>query len=148
MRVVVGPGLRSEARSQPGLKAGFGKADDLRQAPNSVAVSADGPGVPHVQSKGRIQIQNGGFEGMVFELSSAETLIGRNPTTDITLLDEGISREHAVILLDEESGEYVVEDLQSTNGTKVNGKRVRSKALQSGDLIALGRTRFQFHVDP
>jgi hypothetical protein len=148
MRVVVGPGLRSEAHSPPGLKAGFGKADDLRQAPNSVAVSADGPGVPDVQSKGRIQIQNGGFEGMVFELSSAETLIGRNPTTDITLLDEGISREHAVILLDEESGEYVVEDLQSTNGTKVNGKRVRSKALQSGDLIELGRTRFQFHVDP
>jgi pSer/pThr/pTyr-binding forkhead associated (FHA) protein len=99
-----------------------------------------------VQSKGRIEIQNGGFEGMVFELSSAETLIGRNPTTDITLLDEGISREHAVILLDEDSGEYVVEDLQSTNGTKVNGKRVRSTTLQTGDLIELGRTRFQFHA--
>jgi pSer/pThr/pTyr-binding forkhead associated (FHA) protein len=104
-----------------------------------------GEGTPDVQSKARIEIQHGGFEGMAFELSSAETLIGRNPTTDITLLDEGISREHAVILLDEDSGEYVVEDLQSTNGTKVNGKRVRSAALQSGDLIELGRTRFQFH---
>ena len=104
-----------------------------------------GEGTPDVQSKARIEIQNGGFEGMVFELSSAETLIGRNPTTDITLLDDGISREHAVILLDEDSGDYVVEDLQSTNGTKVNGKRVRSTALQSGDLIELGRTRFQFH---
>jgi pSer/pThr/pTyr-binding forkhead associated (FHA) protein len=104
-----------------------------------------GEGTPDVQSKARIEIQNGGFEGMAFELSSAETLIGRNPTTDITLLDDGISREHAVILLDEDSGEYVVEDLQSTNGTKVNGKRVRSAALQSGDLIELGRTRFQFH---
>jgi hypothetical protein len=91
-----------------------------------------GEGTPDVQSKARIEIQNGGFEGMAFELSSAETLIGRNPTTDITLLDE-------------DSGEYVVEDLQSTNGTKVNGKRVRSAALQSGDLIELGRTRFQFH---
>ena len=81
---------------------------------------------------------------MEFELSAAETLIGRNPTTDVTLLDEGISREHAVILLDEESGIYTVEDLQSTNGTKVNGKRVRSAALSSGDVIELGRTRFQF----
>ena len=40
-------------------------------------------------------IRNGGFEGMTYELGSEETLIGRNPTTDITLLDEGISREHA-----------------------------------------------------
>ena len=96
---------------------------------------------------GRIEIQTGGFEGMGFELRSAETLIGRNPTTDITLLDEGISREHAVILLDEESGVYTVEDLQSTNGTKVNGRRVRSAVLASGDLIEFGRTRFQFLLD-
>ena len=97
-----------------------------------------------MEPKGHIQIQNGGFEGMRFELSSTETLIGRNPTTDITLLDEGISREHAVILLDEDSGVYTVEDLQSTNGTKVNGKRVRSAALSDGDEIELGRTRFAF----
>ena len=58
-----------------------------------------------------------------------DLVIGRNPTTDITLLDEGISREHALILRDDESGEYVIEDLQSTNGTKVNGKRVRSATL-------------------
>ena len=94
--------------------------------------------------KGRIEIQNGGFEGMIFELVSAETLIGRNPTTDITLLDEGISREHAVILLDEDAGGYNIEDLQSTNGTKVNGKRVRSALLSNGDVIELGRTRFEF----
>ena len=97
-----------------------------------------------MESKGRIEIQNGGFEGMAFDLTSAETLIGRNPTTDVTLLDEGISREHAVILLDEESGAYTVEDLQSTNGTKVNGKRVRSATLTSGDVIELGSTRFEF----
>ena len=94
--------------------------------------------------KGRIEIQNGGFEGMTFELVAAETLIGRNPTTDITLLDEGISREHAVILLDEDAGGYNIEDLQSTNGTKVNGKRVRSALLSNGDVIELGRTRFEF----
>jgi pSer/pThr/pTyr-binding forkhead associated (FHA) protein len=97
-----------------------------------------------VAPQGRIEIQNGGFEGMTFELVSAETLIGRNPTTDITLLDEGISREHAVILLDEDAGGYNIEDLQSTNGTKVNGKRVRSALLSNGDVIELGRTRFEF----
>ncbi len=93
-------------------------------------------------------ILNGGFEGMSYELSSEETLIGRNPNTDITLLDEGISREHAVVSFDEESGTYTVEDLQSTNGTKVNGKRVRSAALAHGDKLEIGHTLFQFHLPP
>jgi pSer/pThr/pTyr-binding forkhead associated (FHA) protein len=100
---------------------------------------------PDAQAKpARLTILNGGFEGMVYDLDAEETLIGRNPTTDITLLDEGISREHALVLMDTETHEYVVEDLQSTNGTKVNGKRVRSASLQQGDEIEVGNTRFSF----
>ncbi len=83
---------------------------------------------------------------MTYDLISDETLIGRNPTTDITLLDEGISREHVLILWDSETGEFAVEDLQSTNGTKVNGKRVRSATLGDGDEIQIGHTRFQFRL--
>ena len=100
-----------------------------------------------MEHKSRIEILNGGFEGMEFPIEGGETLIGRNPLTDVTLLDEGISREHAVILLDEETGIYTVEDLQSTNGMKVNGKRVRSSTLSSGDVIELGRTRFEFLLE-
>ncbi len=94
----------------------------------------------------RLFICNGGFEGMTYELAADETLIGRNPTTDITLLDEGISREHAIILFDVETSTYTIEDLQSTNGTKVNGKRVRSAKLCHGDEIELGHTRFRFDL--
>ena len=54
----------------------------------------------------RLEICNGEFEGMVYELVGEETLIGRNPTTHITLLDEGISREHAVVLFDAEDATY------------------------------------------
>ena len=93
---------------------------------------------------GRLEILNGGFEGMTYELSDQEVVIGRNPTTDITLLDEGISREHALILFDEDLPGYLVEDLQSTNGTKVNGKRVRSAVLAEGDEIQIGQTIFRF----
>jgi adenylate cyclase len=89
-------------------------------------------------------ICNGGFEGMEYELKSDETIIGRNPTTDITLLDENISREHAIILFDEGMGNYSIEDLQSTNGTKVNGKRTRSADLSDTDEIEIGHTRFRF----
>jgi pSer/pThr/pTyr-binding forkhead associated (FHA) protein len=92
----------------------------------------------------RLVIRNGEFEGMTYELAGEETLIGRNPTTDITLLDEGISREHSLILYDAADGTYTIEDLQSTNGTKVNGKRVRSATLDDGDDIQTGHTRFQF----
>jgi pSer/pThr/pTyr-binding forkhead associated (FHA) protein len=91
-------------------------------------------------------ICNGGFEGMAYDLASEETIIGRNPTTDITLLDENISREHSIILRDSETGTYSIEDLQSTNGTKVNGKRVRSADLQHEDQIEIGHTRFRFLI--
>ena len=89
-------------------------------------------------------IRDGGFDGMEYELSCEETIIGRNPTTDITLLDENISREHSIILWEQETGGFSIEDLQSTNGTKVNGKRVRSATLQHEDQIEIGRTRFTF----
>ena len=92
----------------------------------------------------QLRIQNGGFEGMTYDLGEEPTVIGRNPNTDITLLDEGISREHAIIELDPESGGFSIEDLQSTNGTKVNGKRVRSCELSEGDEILIGQTLFQF----
>ncbi len=97
-----------------------------------------------VPAVGVLVICNGGFEGMEYELSGEETLIGRNPTTDVTLLDENISREHAIVLQDESDGHYTVEDLQSTNGTKVNGKGVRSQALSPGDEIQIGHTVFRF----
>ena len=96
------------------------------------------------RAKAKLVIKNGGFEGMEYELTADETLVGRNPTTDITLLDEGISREHALILYDDGDAAFVIEDLQSTNGMKVNGKRARSATLRHGDEIKLGSTRFEF----
>jgi pSer/pThr/pTyr-binding forkhead associated (FHA) protein len=97
-----------------------------------------------VAKRAALVIRTGGFQGTRYELGSSETLIGRNPGTDITLLDEGISREHAIVLYDDEQDRYVIEDLQSTNGTKVNGKRVRSIALAPGDEIQIGQTLFEF----
>ena len=92
----------------------------------------------------RLEIINGGFEGTTFDLTEDEVVIGRNPTTDITLLDEGISREHALLLFDEDVPGYVIEDLASTNGTRLNGKRIRSASLAEGDEIQIGETLFRF----
>jgi len=99
------------------------------------------------EKRAALVIRTGGFEGTRYELAGGETLIGRNPTTDITLLDEGISREHAIILFDDDHARYEIEDLESTNGIKVNGKRVRSAPLAAGDEIQIGHTVFEFVID-
>ena len=81
-------------------------------------------------------ICDGAFKGTRYALCAEETLIGRNPTTDITLLDESISREHTIVSRDEATGDYILEDLQSTNGTKVNGHPIQNpKLLRPGDVI-------------
>ena len=98
------------------------------------------------QPQASLLVQNGDFAGLRYPLTGEETLIGRNPTTDITLIDDGISREHSMIMFDEVDDSYTIEDLQSTNGTKVNGKRVRSSPLSDGDEVQVGHTRFLFSI--
>lgn len=110
------------------------------------APDAERSPAPSAPRRAELVIRNGGFVGMTYEISSDETLIGRNPTTDITLLDEGISREHALVAWDADAESHVIEDLQSTNGTRLNGKRVRSSPLQDGDEIQIGHTIFQFRL--
>ena len=92
-------------------------------------------------------VRSGQFEGTRYPLGEEETLIGRNPTTDITLLDENVSREHAIIARDEATGAYVFEDLQTTNGSKINGKRVRSGELNPGDRLEVGQTKFELILE-
>lgn len=88
-------------------------------------------------------VTNGQFEGTRYRLGQDETLIGRNPTTDITLLDENVSREHAIVSFDEAGGSWCFEDLQSTNGSKINSQRVRSGELRPGDCLEVGQTKFE-----
>ncbi|MEE9280562.1 MAG: FHA domain-containing protein [Myxococcota bacterium] len=78
----------------------------------------------------------------IFQIQAEETLIGRAPTNDLRFRDESMSREHAVILW--EDGSYTIEDLQSTNGIRVNGKKLRSSALEDGDEISIGQTQITF----
>ena len=92
-------------------------------------------------------VRTGQFEGTRYPLGEMETLIGRNPTTDITLLDENVSREHAIIVYDEDTGVFGFEDLQSTNGSKINGKRVRSADLSPGDRVEVGQTQFELILE-
>ena len=101
---------------------------------------------PRADAEARLVLLTGDARGTAFPIEAEETLIGRSPANDITLDDDGASREHAMLMRDADAAEVVVEDLQSTNGTKVNGKRVRSAVLAPGDELQIGHTRFAFSV--
>ena len=69
------------------------------------------------------------------QLNKARTAIGRRPTNDIQIDNLAISGEHAAIL--NKSNEFYIEDLDSTNGTEVNGDLVKSHLLQTDDVITI-----------
>ena len=69
-------------------------------------------------------------------LGSAPIAIGRDPQNDVTLDDRRVSRRHAEIRL--RLGRYTLYDLQSTNGTLVNGRRIAEVVLSDEDRITIG----------
>ncbi len=73
--------------------------------------------------------------------------LGREHDVDLVLEDTGISRRHAAVQM--QDGEAVVQDLGSSNGTFVNGERVRgARRLGEGDLIQLGDTVLEVRFSP
>ncbi len=81
----------------------------------------------------------GNSVGEMYQIRKGEIAIGRERDCDIVVTDVGISRKHARIIQDK-SGELLIEDLQSTNGTYLNGEVIRTRPLRDGDRIQLGRT--------
>jgi len=73
-----------------------------------------------------------------------KTSIGRTPDNDLQLDAKYISRHHAVILVGPVNA--VIEDLNSTNGVQVNGRRVTRHTLRDGDNVAIGRVHYRFVV--
>lgn len=77
-----------------------------------------------------------------FPLESERTTIGRRPTNDIQIDNLAVSGEHAVIL--KMGDDFYIEDIDSTNGTEVNAKLVKSHLLQPGDVIMFGKHQLKF----
>src|SRR5215469_15191369 len=71
-----------------------------------------------------------------FRLTTLETHIGRSPDNDLVLPDDEVSRRHAAIRLVDDS--HVLVDLESANGTRVNGEPIKEKTLAAGDSISIG----------
>ncbi len=84
----------------------------------------------------------GNDQGTRFELEDARVGIGRDSSNQIQLHDSEVSRQHAEVRL--HAGRHSVTDLESSNGTYVNGKRVQAQELSSGDHLQVGRTVMLF----
>jgi len=76
------------------------------------------------------------LKGMTFALSNGEVSVGREPANQVCLNDLSVSRRHCVIT--PEAGKYKLTDLDSFNGTFVNGVPVKEQLLQHGDQITVG----------
>ena len=90
----------------------------------------------------RLAVTAGVGAGRLLDLGEGRFLIGRDASCDLTLDDSKVSGEHAEILRSGDS--FVLRDLGSTNGTYVNGGRVREPvALEGGEQLRVGRTQLQ-----
>jgi pSer/pThr/pTyr-binding forkhead associated (FHA) protein len=85
---------------------------------------------------------DGADRGRVFKEVPTPLTVGREEGNSVQLNDERVSRFHIKIQDDQEK--TVLTDLQSTNGTKVNGESVQLWVLRPGDVITLGRTVLLF----
>lgn len=83
------------------------------------------------------QVLDGLERGEVFEDLSTPVSIGREEENGVRLNDERVSRFHAKI--QEQNGRYILTDLDSTNGTRVNGHPVQMHVLRIGDQLLIGR---------
>ncbi len=85
------------------------------------------------------QVLEGLERGLTFRDLPTPVTIGREEDNHIRLNDERVSRFHAKVQEDE--GRIILTDLESTNGTRVNGRLVQSHPITAGDEIILGSMR-------
>jgi hypothetical protein len=106
----------------------------------SATVPANEPPAPNVRRTTAPWLERNGSR---FTLSSRLTTIGRGAEADCQLHDPAVSSRHAAIRL---GGSASIEDLGSTNGTFVDGRRVSSADLRDGAVISLGGVKVTFHA--
>src|SRR5215470_2301285 len=78
-----------------------------------------------------------------FPLTAEEILIGRSPENGLVLPNDEVSRRHATLRLQDDS--YLLIDLDSANGTMVNGEQIKEKTLVHGDTITMGPYSMVYH---
>ncbi len=88
------------------------------------------------------KLEAGTKKGAIFPIRSDRFTIGRSPQNDIRIKDDTVSSRHALITRVNDA--YFIEDLESANGTYVNGIKIERRRLRDNDEIVLGKTRLRY----
>jgi len=89
-----------------------------------------------------LRVLDGADRGRVYEDLPTPVTIGREEGNSLQLNDERVSRFH--VKIQEDQDKIVITDLESTNGTRVNGEDIQLRILRFGDIISLGRSVLLF----
>jgi chromosome segregation ATPase len=119
-------------------------ATDTHQALREGALAGSGEGAAASappEGATRLLIRSDGGREVVHVLGR-KTTIGRTPENDLQIDVKYISRHHAVILAG--PAHTIIEDLNSTNGVMVNGRRVTRQVLNDGDQVTIARSQYRF----
>ena len=98
-----------------------------------------------IEQRAYLEIMGAEGRNRTVELGEHEVIIGRSPDSDIQIRESNVSRIHSRITFKNE--EYSIEDLDSTNGTHVNGVRVMKCILRANDQIEIGGVKIYFHEE-
>lgn len=112
-----------------------GVAPDVPKVRN-IAAAMGFSGIEAVGFDSRLSVSLEGETFLEVPLGRDKLLIGRHSFNDVSLRDPSVSRHHAILVPD--GAAWVVVDLNSTNGTTVNGRLVRQQILADGDEIGVG----------
>ena len=89
-------------------------------------------------------VTSGEYAGTKLDLTGRPTTVGSGRESDLVIDDDAIASPHLNISFDENDGVFVVTDLDSAQGTFVNGKSITKARLQTNDIVRAGRTQLQF----
>ncbi|MBF0491330.1 MAG: sigma 54-interacting transcriptional regulator [Deltaproteobacteria bacterium] len=91
-----------------------------------------------------IKVAEGPDRSKKMDLGRKPIRIGKKEDNDFILTDNTVSRHH--LQIEQKSDSFLLKDLDSTNGTTINGMRVKEAYLSPGDMIALGNTKIEFQA--
>ena len=92
----------------------------------------------------RLVVLTEGFTGRTYELKVDKTTVGRVEDNAFQIAEPSVSSYHAEILL--RGDEVIVKDLESTNGTFINGQKITESPLKSGQILRLGQLEMRLET--
>src|SRR5262245_56123504 len=93
----------------------------------------------------KLHILSGVLEGKTFDLIEERVTVGRGLDNMIRLEDGTVSHHHAILI--QEGADFQLRDLNSTNGTRVNGLRIVETKIHNGDAVRFGSVEMRYESD-